>query len=238
MEFKIEEQPEYAWLTVKVPAGKKLFVEASAMASMSSNMNLKALFRGGLRRFLTGENLFLSEFTADGIGGEVCIAPGPSGDIGHISLNNETFYLASTSYVAHSEGVSYETKFQRLSQGLLSGAGWFLVKMSGSGDIWFNGYGNIVEMEVLGDLVVDNGHIVAFSEGVEYDIIKLGGYKSLFFSGEGFVCKFRGRGKVYVQTKKPAAMIAWADAYRRVQRSNGQKLPHLCIIKLRSSDFN
>ncbi|HPI39689.1 MAG TPA: TIGR00266 family protein [Pseudobdellovibrionaceae bacterium] len=220
MEFKIEERPEYAWLTVKVPARHKLFVEASAMASMSSNMNLRALFRGGFRRFLSGENLFLSEFTADGIDGEVCIAPGPSGDMAHITLNNETFYLASSCYVAHSQGVNYETKFQSLSQGLLSGAGWFLVKMQGSGDVWFNGYGQIVELEVHDQLVIDNGHIVAFSDGVEYDIIKLGGYKSLFFSGEGFVCRFRGRGKVYVQTKKPASLIAWAQAFRRIKRSN------------------
>jgi uncharacterized protein (TIGR00266 family) len=220
MEFKIEQQPEFSWLTVKVPAGKKLFVEASAMASMSSNMNLKALLRGGFRRFLSGENLFLSQFTADAFPGEVCIAPGPSGDMGHVRLENQTFYLSSTSYVAHTEGVQYETKFQRLSQGLLSGAGWFLVKMTGTGDVWFNGYGQLVELDVHDELVVDNGHIVAFSEGVEYDIIKLGGYKSLFFSGEGFVCKFRGRGKVFVQTKKPASLIAWADAYRRIQQRN------------------
>lgn len=220
MDFKIEERPEFSFLTVTVPNGQKLFVEASAMASMSSNMSMKALFRGGLRRFLTGENLFLSQFTASGMPGEVCIAPGPSGDIEHLRLDNQVFYLASTSYVAHTEGIEYQTRFQKLSQGLLSGAGWFLVKLSGSGDIWFNGYGRIIEMEVHEQLIIDNGHIVGFSEGVEYDIIRLGGYKSLFFSGEGFVCRFRGRGKVFVQTKKPASLIAWADQYRRVKQSN------------------
>ncbi len=220
MDFTIESQPEFSWLTVKVPVGKKLFVEASAMASMSSNMRLRALFRGGLRRFISGESLFLSEFRADGVAGEVCIAPGPSGDIGCMNLENRTVYLASSSYVAHTEGVNYETKFQKLSQGLLSGAGWFLVKMQGTGQVWFNGYGALVEMDVHNELVVDNGHIVAFTEDVQYEIIRLGGYKSLFFSGEGFVCKFKGTGKVWIQTKKPASLIAWADAFRRVQKSD------------------
>lgn len=220
MDFSLQQQPEFAWLQVEVPAGKKLFVEASAMASMSSNMSLRALFKGGLRRFISRESLFVSEFTANGVGGEVCIAPGPSGDLGHFALTNEPFYLASTSFVAHSEGVRYETKFQKLSQGLLSGMGWFLIKMTGTGDVWFNGYGKIIELEVTDDLYVDNGHILGFTEGVNYEIIRLGGYKSLFFSGEGFVCKFSGHGKVFIQTKKPAALISWADRFRRVSRSN------------------
>lgn len=220
MNFNIEHKPDFAWLTVQVPRGQKLFVEASAMASMSSNIKMSSQFKGGFRRFFTGESLFLSEFKADGVDGEVTIAPGPNGDIGHIHLQNQTVYLSSSSYVAHTEGLNYETKFQKLSAGLLSGAGWFLVKMSGLGDVWFNGYGALTELDVQDEILIDNGHLVAFTDGLDYDIIKLGGYESLFFSGEGFVCRFRGQGKVYVQTKKPSALVNWADGYRRVQKSS------------------
>ena len=221
MNYKLEGRSEYTLLTVSVPAGKKLFVEPSAMATMSPNMKMKALFKGGLGRFLTSESLFQSEFVAEGMTGEVSIAPGPAGDIGHIHLNNETVYLASSCYVAHTEGVNYETKFQNLSLGLLSGAGWFLIKMTGTGDFWFNGYGAIIEVEVGPDrppLTLDNGHIVAFTEGVQYEVKRMGGYKSLFLSGEGFVCRFSGRGKVYYQTKKPSALIHWADAFRPIKK--------------------
>jgi uncharacterized protein (TIGR00266 family) len=220
MEFNIDKQPEFSWLKVNVPVGKKLFVESAAMATMSVNMKMKALFKGGLRRFISGESLFLTEFTSEGVDGEVSIAPGPSGDIGHYKLTGQKFYLASSSYLAHTEGVEYSTKFQKLSAGILSGAGWFLIEVFGQGDVWFNSYGAIVELDVNGELMIDNGHLVGFTEGVEYDIVRLGGYKSLFFSGEGFVCKFRGQGKVYFQTKKPASLIAWANMFRPVQRNN------------------
>ena len=218
--FEIEKRPEFAWLKILIPAGKKVFVESGSMATMTSNLSLKILSRGFFKRFLSRESLFLSEFKADGFEGELCLAPGPFGDVGCRELKQETFYLASTSYLAHTEGLEYQTKFQKLSQGLLSGAGWFLVKMSGTGQVWFNGYGQLVELDVHDELTIDNGHVVGFSEGVEYDIIKLGGYKSLFFSGEGFVCKFRGKGQVILQTKKPAALIDWADSFRRVESSN------------------
>lgn len=221
MEFQIQAQHEFSFLTVQVPSGQKLFVEAGSMATMTTTIKAKALFKGGFRRFLTRESLFLTEFTAEAVHGEVGIAPGPTGDIGHVRLEGQKLFLSSASYLAHTQGVEYSTKFQKLSSGLLSGAGWFLIEASGSGDIWFNSYGALIEMDVGEDeVLIDNNHVVGFTEGVEYDMVKLGDYRSLLFSGEGFVCKFRGRGKVFFQSKKPSALIRWADAYRRVKSSN------------------
>jgi uncharacterized protein (TIGR00266 family) len=92
--------------------------------------------------------------------------------------------------------------------------------MRGQGHVWFNSYGALVEVDVEDEYIIDNGHIVAFTSGLEYEIKKIGGYKSLFFSGEGLVCHFRGRGKVWMQTKKPSALIAWANGFRPVKSSN------------------
>jgi uncharacterized protein (TIGR00266 family) len=220
MNFKIEHRPDFSWLTVAIPKDKKLFVEASAMASMSTNMRMKTKMKGGLSRIISGESLFLSEFKANAMDGEVTIAPGPFGDISHFELKNETVYLSSSSYVAHTDGIVYETKFQNVTKGLFSGAGWFLVKMSGVGHLWYSGYGAITEINVEDDVLIDNNHLVAFTSGLEYTIEKLGNYKSFFFSGEGFVCRFRGQGKVFVQTKKPSSLINWANRFRPVKKSN------------------
>jgi uncharacterized protein (TIGR00266 family) len=220
MEYTIEHQPEFSWLKIKIPAGQKLNVEASAMAAMDSNLHMRTRLKGGLGRFLTRESLFMNEFTAHGGAGEIAIAPGPSGDIGHFSLHRSAVYLSSASYVAHSDGVTYTSKMQGLLQGFFSGAGLFLIRMEGTGDVWFNSYGALVEVDVQDDYLIDNGHVVAFTEGLQYEVVKLGGYKSLLFSGEGLVVRFRGTGKVYMQTKKPHALIRWADRFRRVQASS------------------
>jgi len=91
--FKIECKPDFAFLNVKIPANKTLKVEASAMASMDTNINMKTIMKGGLSRFLTGESLFINEFTAENVEGEINIAPGPPGDMEHIYIENETIYL-------------------------------------------------------------------------------------------------------------------------------------------------
>ena len=94
---------------------------------------------------------------------------------------------------------------------------FFLIKCSGKGDLWFNSYGGIIPIDVEGDYVVDTGHIVAFTEGLTYTINRIGGYKSLFFSGEGLVCKFNGKGRVWIQTRKITPFISWIHPFRPVK---------------------
>jgi uncharacterized protein (AIM24 family) len=67
--------------------------------------------------------------------------------------------------------------------------------------------------------VVDTGCIVGFTEGLQYRVTMFGGYKSLFFSGEGLVCQFTGQGKVWVQTRQVPAFARWCYPYRPTQNS-------------------
>lgn len=215
--YRIEGQPDYAFVTVTIPAGETLKVEASAMATMDTNLVMKTKFRGGLGRLVTGESMFLNEFTAQGGPAEIGIAPGAPGDLRHIYLNEETIYLQNSAYVASTEGIDIATKWQGLTRGFFSGESFFLVKAEGRGDLFFSSYGGIIEIDVSDDYVVDTGNVVAFTEGLQYSINKLGSYKSLFFSGEGLVCRFSGRGKVWIQTRKTAAFVAWAWPFRPVK---------------------
>jgi uncharacterized protein (TIGR00266 family) len=221
MDYKIEAGPEFSFLSVNMNPGEKILVEASSMASMDTTVQMKTRLKGGFKRFLARESLFINEFTAQGANSEICIAPGLTGEISHEKITpGEKFYLTSSCFLACSEGVSYNTKWQGMSKGFFSGESFFLMEMTGEGDLWYNYYGGIFAVDVVDEYVVDTGHIVGFTEGLDYSISKVGGYKSLFFSGEGFVARFRGQGKVYIQTKSSTGLISWADRYRIVVRNN------------------
>lgn len=219
--FNIEGRPDYAFLTVQVPANETLKVEASSMATMDTHMKMKTKLRGGFSRFLSGESIFINEFTAEGGPGEIGIAPGSPGDMTHLYLDSNTVYLQNSAFVAATMGVEIESKWQGLTKGFFSGESLFLIRAKGQGDLWFNTYGALIEIDVEEDYVVDTGNIVAFTEGLDYTITKVGGYKSLFFSGEGFVCRFKGQGKVWIQTRGVAAFSWWAHWFRPVEKSNG-----------------
>ncbi len=212
--FRIEGKPDYAFLTVQLPADKMIKVEASAMATMDTHIRMKTRLKGGFSRLLSGESIFLNEFTAQGGHGEIGIAPAAPGDLMHQYLDGQTLYLQNSAFVACSPDVNIETKWQGLVKGFFSGEGMFLIRATGKGDLWFNTYGASIEIDVTDDYVVDTNNIVAFTEGLEYTITKVGGYKSLFFSGEGFVCRFKGQGKVWLQTRTPSAFVSWAKGFR------------------------
>lgn len=217
-DFTISGQPDYAFAAVTIPAGETLKVEASAMATMDTHLVMKTKLRGGLSRFVTGESIFINEFTAEGGPGEIGIAPGAPGDLRHLYLDNDTVYLQNSAYVASSGAVAIESQWQGLMKGFFSGESLFLIRASGRGDLWFSSYGGIVEIDVDGDYVVDTGNIVAFTEGLTYKVTKVGGYKSLFFSGEGFVCRFSGQGKVWIQTRKVGALVSWVWPFRPTKK--------------------
>ena len=213
-QYRVDGQPDFSFLTVQLPPDETLKVEASAMATMDTNIAMKTKSRGGLGRMLTGESIFINEFTAEGGPGEIGIAPAAPGDLRHVFLDDDTIYLQNSAFVASGMGVNVESKWQGLVKGFFSGEKLFLIRCSGQGDLFFNSYGAILEIDVNGGYVVDTGYIVAFTEGLEYDVGRVGGFKSLFFSGEGFVCRFSGSGKVWIQTRQAPAFAHWINPYR------------------------
>jgi uncharacterized protein (AIM24 family) len=61
----------------------------------------------------------------------------------------------------------------------------------------------VVERELVAGetLRVDTGCIVAFTQGVDYDIQFVKGIRNVMFGGEGlFFASLRGPGKVWIQT--------------------------------------
>jgi len=214
LDFRFDCKPDFGFLTVNIPQGDTLKVEASAMAGMDTTIKMKTRIKGGFGRFLTGESLFINEFTAEQGPGEIQIAPGPPGDIEHVYLENETIFLQNSAFVASAMNIEVESKWQGFTKGFFSGENLFLIRCSGSGDLWFNTYGAMIQIDVDGEYVVDTGHIVAFTDGLDYKVTKVGGYKSLFLSGEGFVCRFQGRGKIWIQTRQVSSFLNWVYPYR------------------------
>ena len=209
--YEIEASPDYTLLKVQIPADQTLKVEKCAMAAMDTNIEMKTKIAGGISRLFTRESFFINDFKAKAVAGEISVAPGVPGDICHYRIDKTPIFLTGSSYLASGPEVEIDTKFQGLMKGFFSGESLFLMHCSGTGDLWFNSYGAIFELDIEHEYIVDTGHIVAFTEGLDYKVEMLSGYKSFFFSGEGFVCRFRGKGKVWIRvfphkpvTKKPA----------------------------------
>ena len=213
-DFSFSAKPDFGFASVNLKADQTIKVAASAMATMDTHIEMKTKMKGGLGRLVSGESLFINEFTASGGPGEIGIAPGSPGDISHVYLEDETIFLQNSGFVAASPDLKIETKWQGLIRGFFNADGLFLIKISGRGDLFFSTYGAMIEVDVDGEYTVDNSHMVAFTEGLDYRVDKLGGYKSLFFSGEGLVSRFTGQGRLWVQTRQVPAFGSWVWPFR------------------------
>lgn len=77
--------------------------------------------------------------------------------------------------------------------------GLFFFKMSGRGIVFFLSFGVIYKKEFYNEcFIIDIGYMVVFSEGFDFNVKCVGGFKSIFFSGEGFVVEFYGIGMFYI----------------------------------------
>ncbi|MCS6813847.1 MAG: TIGR00266 family protein [Cyanobacteria bacterium] len=229
--YEIEHAPSFASLKVRLKADQTLMVESGAMAAMDSHIKMKSKMKGGLMkglaRMVSGESLFISEFTAEGKPGVLFISPGVSGDLTYYRLEGNSLIIQSSGYVASSPSIQLDTKFQGL-KGFFSGESIFMLKASGTGDIWFSSYGGIIEIPVSGDYVVDTGYIVAFEDTLNYNIEMLGGLsfrglKTGILGGEGLVCRFTGQGKLWIQTRNLIPLINFLNPFRPVKSDYRQE---------------
>lgn len=214
MHFEIQYNPAHSLATAHLAPGESLRAEASAMVSMSSNISVTTtaghrsgggLFGGLKRAALGGESFFQNLFTATGPGAHVTLAPQLCGSmVTHELTRGEELFIQGSSYVAAPDSVTLDTQFQGL-KGFLSGESLFFLKASGEGPILLNAFGAIERREISGEWILDTGHLVAFTKGIEYSIAKAGsGWIQSFLSGEGLVLRLRGRGFVWVQSRNPA----------------------------------
>jgi uncharacterized protein (TIGR00266 family) len=199
---------------VHLNAYETIRAESGAMVSMSDGISVSTTsthkagggFLGGLKRAaFGGESFFQNLYTAGPGGGEVNLAPALCGSmVVHQLSGQDELFIQGTSYVAAPDSVSLDTKWQGF-KGIISGESMFFLKASGQGPVLMNAFGAIERREFDGELIVDTGHLVAFTGGIEYSIDKAGsGWIQSFLSGEGFVLRVRGQGTLWLQSRNPS----------------------------------
>ncbi len=214
MDVEITHGPAFAQATAHLSAGETIRAEAGAMVAMSPGVDIETSTQGGfmkgLRRSLGGESFFMNTFTASSERDAVVVAPPLPGDIVSWELANQTVFLQSGSYLASESGVDVDSKWGG-SKTFFSREGLVMLKCSGTGELLVSSYGAIQQLDLADgeSWVVDTGHMVGWEEGVGYEVHKVGNWKSTMLSGEGFVVRVTGPGRIYTQTRSPEALVQW-----------------------------
>ena len=165
----------------------------------------------GLKRsVLGGESFFINTFRATS-GGTVSVAPALPGDLSVVPVDgSRALMVQSGSWIASDPGIEVDTKWGG-AKTFFSGEGLFLLRCTGQGDVLMASYGAILTMtlEAGQSHTLDTGHVVAFDEGVQYQVSKAGNWKTTILGGEGLVTRFTGPGRLWLQTRSSADLLDW-----------------------------
>ena len=224
---------ELQFLQIELPPGGSCIAEAGVMMFKQASVTMEAVvgaagveptagffgkFIGGAKRALSGASFFVTRFTQTGAGpGTVAFAAQYPGKIIPIRLDllGGVLFCQKNTFLAGSEDVTIDIALQKkVMTGLFGGEGFILQRLSGNGWVFIHAGGAVVERELAPgeELHVEAGCLVAQTATVSFDIVPVGGVKSMFFGGEGFYfARLIGPGHVWMQSmpfSKLAARIA------------------------------
>lgn len=210
MRFELKYQPSSTIAICHLEPQETLVSEGGAMMALKGPVSVNTTTHqkggggvlSGVKRLLSGESFFLNQYKANQAA-QVWLCSALPGDMFVKKLNGENLVIAGGAFVACDHDVQIKLEWQGLKS-VFSGESVFWIKAHGHGDLLLNSFGFIYPVQVDGEYIVDTGHIVAFEETLQFNISTASkNWLQAFMSGEGFICRFKGKGTVWCQSHNP-----------------------------------
>lgn len=214
MKYEILYGNSFPVVRCELAQGESVKAESDAMIAMSGGLDIEGtmdrnLLGGLARKFLSGESFFFQTISARRAPGTVLLGHSALGGIVDVDLDGSYgLRVQKNGFLASTPGINVDSAVQNLMQGLFSREGLFVLNISGRGTVFLSSFGAIhaINLGPGEEVIVDNGHLVAWPDYMNYRIEKASnGWISSMMSGEALVCRFTGPGTILIQTRKPDA---------------------------------
>lgn len=196
--------------------GETMICEAGAMSWMTPNMEMETT--GGsigkvFGRMFSGESMFQNRYTAHNGGGLIAFTSNFPGNILAVEITpDKPIIIQKKAFLASTVGINTEVVFQKkLGTALFGGEGFIMQKLSGSGTVFLEIDGSIVNYDLKAGerMLISTGHLAMMEETVSMDIQQVKGVKNMLLGGESFFnTVVTGPGVVTVQTMPISNFVA------------------------------
>ncbi len=204
-------------LVTNLEQGETITAESGALTYMTPNIEVhtrkreKSIWGSLGLSLIGGQSFWVNDYISQNSAGEAAFVAAPVGDIKQLDIvQGKGYVIQKSAYIASTAGVDLDVKWEGFTKGLF-GQGLFMLRATGNGQMFINTFGAIdTHMLATGQtLIVDNFHLVGFSESCSYKVTRLGGLKETLLSGEGLVTQITGPGEVHIQTKNLQEFTEW-----------------------------
>jgi len=236
--FKIINSPGSASVVMYLKEGQTVYDQHGCLNYCDSSLKVKTqtggIMRGLVRALFTSESFFMTYYTGMRVRESVAsFASFLPGDLIAIRIKpGESYVMTSYGLVCATENIVLGTKFR--FRNVLGGGGMFITeakvddKSNSDGMIWVASYGGFERLTVEpGESIkIDHGLFCVAKSQYNYELTTMGGLKSTFFSGEGFMMKFHGPCEIYVHCRNVNHFIHFIEAnvVKNLKQSGGRLL--------------
>lgn len=182
-------------------------------------------------RLITGESLFMTHFTNRGhTRSKVAFAAPYPGTVIPVNLSDiygNQLIVQRDAFLCAALGTNISMHLNKnIGSGLFGGEGFILQKLQGDGLAFVHAGGTVIEKHLNNDVLrVDTGCVVAFETGINFDIQRSGGLRSMVFGGEGlFLATLQGTGRVWIQSMPITKLVQALAPYGKNSRKEGGSL--------------
>jgi uncharacterized protein (TIGR00266 family) len=201
---------------VTLGAGEEIHTKPGAMMTRTAGVGVESSVGGDdgvtgmVKRAASDEReLVENRYEAERDDQTVTLVPEHPGDVSAFNVTDVSGIRAqSGALLAWEPLVERSTEINEASNMFSSGE-LTVLGLSGQGMAFLSAYGSMYRKQVTPDepQVVDEDHIVAWTDGLSLSRRKDGGLKSTMLGGEGFVTEFSGDGYVWLQSRNPMTLL-------------------------------
>ena len=213
MRFSMDSNMQFPLVELSLNQGETVFIQRGSMVYHTPNVTLNTQLNAsgsGLGRFVkavgrsmvSGESTFITQAVAQSDNGYLALAPDAPGQVIPLQLGEKQYRLNDGAFLALDGTAYYTMERQSVGKALFGGqGGLFVMTTQGQGTLLANAFGSIKKIELHNqEVTIDNAHVVAWSQSLNYNIHLENGFWQSIGTGEGVVNTFQGTGEVYVQS--------------------------------------
>ncbi len=214
--YQIKNSPEAACLIFNLQPLQKVFVKTSTLTAKDSSLEIGEIISTNSSdvdtNFSIDSNLNINEIKAPKLPGSLYLFPDILGAIKHCPLNSQAGIIAQIfSFLACSENIQLQIiSFPIIKQ--ISERDSFFLYLLGNGDLWLSFYGNLQEISVKGNYLINISYLVAFEDTLTYEIkqiegLSVSGLHTGTVGDNNLFCHFQGTGKLWIQSRHRYAFL-------------------------------
>ena len=213
MRFSMDSNMQFPLVELSLNQGETVFIQRGSMVYHTPNVILNTQLNAsgsGLGRFVkavgrsmvSGESTFITQAVAQSDNGYLALAPDAPGQVIPLQLGEKQYRLNDGAFRALDGTAYYTMERQSVGKALFGGqGGLFVMTTQGQGTLLANAFGSIKKIELHNqEVTIDNAHVVAWSQSLNYHVHLENGFWQSIGTGEGVVNTFQGTGEVYVQS--------------------------------------